>query len=98
ISFDINSLNADLMTMSGHKIGGPKGAGAVALAEGVRGLEPLLRGGGQELGHRAGTENVAGIAGFGAAAKAAMGTRESDAIRLESLRNRLERGPRETTG
>jgi cysteine desulfurase len=98
ISFDINSLNADLMTMSGHKIGGPKGAGAVALAEGVRGLEPLLRGGGQELGHRAGTENVAGIAGFGAAAKAAMGTRESDAIRLENLRNRLERGLRETTG
>jgi cysteine desulfurase len=98
ISFDINSLNADLMTVSGHKIGGPKGVGAVALAEGVRGLEPLLRGGGQELGHRAGTENVAGIAGFGAAAKAAMGARESDAIRLESLRNRLERGLRETTG
>jgi cysteine desulfurase len=98
IYFDINVLNADLMTVSGHKIGGPKGVGAVALAEGVRGLEPLLRGGGQELGHRAGTENVAGIAGFGAAAKAAMGTRQSDAIRLESLRNRLERGLRETTG
>ena len=98
ISFDINALNADLVTVSGHKIGGPKGVGAVALAEGVRGLEPWLRGGGQELGHRAGTENVAGIAGFGAAAKAAMGARESDAIRLESLRNRLERGLRETTG
>jgi cysteine desulfurase len=98
ISFDINALNADLVTVSGHKIGGPKGVGAVALAEGVRGLEPWLRGGGQELGHRAGTENVAGIAGFGAAAKAAMSVRESDAIRLESLRNRLERGLRETTG
>jgi cysteine desulfurase len=98
ISCDINALNADLVTVSGHKIGGPKGVGAVALAEGVRGLEPWLRGGGQELGHRAGTENVAGIAGFGAAAKAAMGVRESDAIRLESLRNRLERGLRETTG
>jgi cysteine desulfurase len=98
ISFDINVLNADLVTVSGHKIGGPKGVGAVALAEGVRGLEPWLRGGGQELGHRAGTENVAGIAGFGAAAKVAMGARESDAIRLESLRNRLERGLRETTG
>jgi cysteine desulfurase len=98
ISFDIKALNADLATVSGHKIGGPKGVGAVALAEGVRGLEPWLRGGGQELGHRAGTENVAGIAGFGAAAKAAMGARESDAIRLESLRNRLERGLRETTG
>ncbi|HEX9590102.1 MAG TPA: cysteine desulfurase family protein [Bradyrhizobium sp.] len=98
ISFDIKALNADLVTVSGHKIGGPKGVGALALAEGVRGLEPLLRGGGQELGHRAGTENVAGIAGFGAAAKAAMGTREGDTIRLESLRNRLERGLRETTG
>jgi cysteine desulfurase len=98
ISLDIKALNADLVTVSGHKIGGPKGVGAVALAEGVRGLEPWLRGGGQELGHRAGTENVAGIAGFGAAAKAAMGVRESDAIRLESLRNRLERGLRETTG
>jgi cysteine desulfurase len=98
ISFDTKALNADLVTVSGHKIGGPKGVGAVALAEGVRGLEPWLRGGGQELGHRAGTENVAGIAGFGAAAKAAMGARESDAIRLESLRNRLERGLRETTG
>jgi cysteine desulfurase len=98
ISLDIKALNADLVTVSGHKIGGPKGVGAVALAEGVRGLEPWLRGGGQELGHRAGTENVAGIAGFGAAAKAAMGVRESDAIRLDSLRNRLERGLRETTG
>jgi cysteine desulfurase len=98
ISFDIKALNADLATVSGHKIGGPKGVGAVVLAEGVRGLEPWLRGGGQELGHRAGTENVAGIAGFGAAAKAAMGARESDAIRLESLRNRLEWGLRETTG
>src|ERR1700737_1862858 len=98
ITFDTKGLNADLITVSGHKIGGPKGVGAVALAEGVRGLEPLLRGGGQELGRRAGTENVAGIAGFGAAAKAAMGTRQSDAIHLENLRNRLERGLRETTG
>jgi cysteine desulfurase len=97
ISLDIKALNADLVTVSGHKIGGPKGVGAVALAEGVRGLEPWLRGGGQELGHRAGTENVAGIAGFGAAAKAAMGARENDAIHLESLRNQLERGLRETT-
>src|SRR3981081_2945534 len=92
ISFDIKVLDADLVTLSGHKIGGPKGVGAVALAEGVRGLEPWLRGGGQELGHRAGTENVAGIVGFGAAAKAPMGARESDAIRLASLRNRLARG------
>lgn len=98
ITFDIKGLNADLITVSGHKIGGPKGAGAVALAEGVRGLEPLLRGGGQELGRRAGTENVAGIVGFGAAVKAVMGSLENDAIGLENLRNRLEKGLRQTPG
>jgi len=98
ISFGINGLNADLVTISGHKIGGPKGVGAVVLAEGVRGLEPLLRGGGQELGRRAGTENVAGIAGFGAAAKAAMDSLQNNAIRLENLRNRLENGLRQTPG
>ncbi len=84
------------MTLSAHKIGGPKGVGAVVLAEGVLGLEPLLRGGGQELGRRAGTENVAGIVGFGAAARAAMAALEADAIRLEGLRNRLESGLRQS--
>src|SRR6267143_2801786 len=98
ITFDINSLKADLVTVSGHKIGGPKGVGALTLAEGVRGLEPWLRGGGQELGRRAGTENVAGIVGFGAAVKAAMGALESDAIRLDNLRNRLEKGLRHSSG
>jgi cysteine desulfurase len=98
IPFNINTLNADLVTVSAHKIGGPKGVGAVAWADGVQGLEPLLRGGGQERGHRAGTEDVAGIAGFGAAIKAAMGALENDAIRLKTLRNRLESGLRETPG
>jgi cysteine desulfurase len=96
--FDINAVNADLVTLSAHKIGGPKGIGAVILAEGVTGLEPLLRGGGQELGRRAGTENVTGIAGFGAAAKAAMGALSGDAVRLEALRARLERGLRQAPG
>jgi cysteine desulfurase len=72
--------------------------GALVWAEGVQGLEPLLRGGGQERGHRAGTENVAGIAGFGAAVKAAMVSLENDAIRLKTLRNRLESGLRQTPG
>jgi cysteine desulfurase len=62
------------------------------------GLEPLLRGGGQERGHRAGTENVAGIAGFGAAMKAAIAGCEADSRRLEGLRNRLEAGLRQTPG
>jgi cysteine desulfurase len=98
IPFDINAISADLVALSAHKIGGPKGVGALVLAEGVEGLEPLLRGGGQELGRRAGTENVAGIAGFGAAAKAAMDALQDDAARLEALRNQLERGLRQTQG
>jgi cysteine desulfurase len=96
IPFDIKAANADLLTLSGHKIGGPKGVGALVLAEGVLGFEPLLRGGGQELGRRAGTENVAGIAGFGAAAKAAMDALEGEATRLTGLRGRLEDGLRQT--
>src|SRR6202453_4075960 len=98
IRFDINAMNADLVTLSAHKIGGPKGVGALLLAEGLPAPEPLLRGGGQELGRRAGTENVAGIAGFGAAAKAAMAVLQKDAIRLKNLRNRLETGLRQTAG
>ena len=98
IPFDISQLGADLVTVSAHKIGGPKAVGALILAEGLLGPEPLLRGGGQERGHRAGTENVAGIAGFGAAVKAAMAACGDDAIRLENLRNRLETGLRQTPG
>jgi cysteine desulfurase len=92
IPFNINEIGADLATLSAHKIGGPKGVGALVLADGVEGVDPLLRGGGQEFGRRAGTENVAGIAGFGAAVKAAIGAREQDAARLKTLRQRLETG------
>jgi cysteine desulfurase len=98
IPVDIRALAADLATVSAHKIGGPKGAGAVILAEGLSGFEPLLRGGGQELGRRAGTENVAGIAGFAAAVKAALAAFVDDASRLEGLRDRLERGLRQSPG
>ena len=98
IPFDLASTGADLLTLSAHKIGGPKGVGALVLAEGFSGFEPLLRGGGQEQGRRAGTENVAGIAGFGAAAKAAMAAREADAARIQGLRDRLEAGLRQTPG
>jgi cysteine desulfurase len=98
IPFDMTTLNADLMTLSAHKIGGPKGVGALVLADGLTGLQPLLRGGGQELSRRAGTENVTGIVGFGAAVKAAQESLERDAVRREGLRNRLESGLRETPG
>ena len=93
IPFDISASGADLLTLSAHKIGGPKGVGAVVLAEGLQGLEPLLRGGGQELGRRAGTENVAGIRRSAPPAKAAMAALGADAVRLEGLRDRLEERP-----
>jgi len=98
IATDINLMQADLVTLSAHKIGGPKGVGALVLAEGVQGLEALLRGGGQELGRRAGTENVAGIAAFGAAVRAAMAALPGDADRLQGLRDQLEAGLRQTPG
>ncbi|MBH5392038.1 cysteine desulfurase family protein [Bradyrhizobium diversitatis] len=94
IPFDINKVGADLATFSAHKIGGPKGVGALVMAEGIVGLEPVLRGGGQELSRRAGTENVAGVAGFGAAVKAALQALPEDVKRMATLRNRLENGLR----
>ena len=94
IPCDLKQLNADLVTLSAHKIGGPKGVGALVLAEGVSGFDPWLRGGGQELGRRAGTENVAGIVGFGAAASAAMEALTATATSLVGLRDRLEHGLR----
>ncbi len=96
VVLDINAMNADLITLSAHKIGGPKGVGALVLADGLMGFEPLLRGGGQELGRRAGTENVAGIAALGAAVEAAIGALPEDASQIEGLRNRLEDGLRRT--
>lgn len=98
IPFDIKVVGADLATFSAHKIGGPKGIGAVVVAEGIAGLEPVLRGGGQELNRRAGTENVAGIAGFGAAVKVAIQALPEDATRMATLRDRLENGLRAIAG
>ncbi|NPU64189.1 cysteine desulfurase [Bradyrhizobium sp. 83012] len=96
IHLDINGIGADLVTLSGHKIGGPKGVGALVLGAGVDDVIPLLRGGGQERGRRAGTENVIGIAGFGAAAGAALAALETEHLRVSALRNRLEAGLRQT--
>lgn len=98
IPISVRGLGADLMSLSAHKIGGPKGVGALVFGADVQGLEPLLRGGGQELGRRAGTENVAGIAGFGAAVSATMSTMAEDMARVEKLRNRLEANLRQTHG
>lgn len=98
IPLDIKQMGADLVTISAHKIGGPKGVGALVLGAGVEEPIPVLRGGGQERGRRAGTENVAGIAGFGAAAGAALAVLEVDLPRITALRDRLETGLRQTAG
>jgi len=78
---------ADLLSLSAHKLGGPKGVGALCLRPGAR-LAPLLLGGSQERGRRAGTENVAGIVGFGAACALA-GRRLARAAAIEALREEL---------
>lgn len=98
IPFDIRRMKADLISISAHKIGGPKGVGALMLADGLNDLEAAIRGGGQEKGRRAGTENVSGIVGFAAAVKAAMASLDRDMGRVENLRNRLETGLRQTPG
>lgn len=92
IPINITKLKTDCLTVSAHKLGGPKGVGALVVADGVHGLAAAIRGGGQEQRRRAGTENVAGIVGFGAAVVAAMQTLDSDAERMERLRLRLEAG------
>jgi cysteine desulfurase len=91
IDCDIAALGADLVSISSHKLGGPQGAGALVRRGDIHVAEPLMKGGGQERGQRAGTENVAAIAGFGAAAAAAMRT---DTERVAALRDRLEQGLR----
>jgi cysteine desulfurase len=93
IGCDIGALGADVLTISAHKLGGPKGVGAVVRrADNIHFPEPLIRGGGQERGLRAGTENVAGIVAFGAAAAAVREEWRAEAERMRTLRDALESG------
>lgn len=89
---DLGALGADMLTLSAHKIGGPKGVGALVLAEGAT-VRPLIKGGGQEGRRRAGTENVPGIVGFGVAAELAA-TELSRMAEIAQLRDALEKGVR----
>lgn len=86
-------VRADLISLSAHKMGGPKGVGALVVRAGTP-FEPLLRGGGQERGRRSGTPNVAGIVGFGVAAGLVAADREGTAERVTSQRDRLAAGLR----
>jgi cysteine desulfurase len=92
IDCDMATLGADLLSVSAHKLGGPQGIGALIRRGDIHIGEPLIRGGGQERSLRAGTENVAAIAGFSAACAAANAARQADAIRMAALRDRLEAG------
>jgi cysteine desulfurase len=91
VPLDMAKLGVDAMTLSAHKFGGPKGAGAVVLAsDRLEIASRLLRGGGQERGNRAGTENVAAAAGLGAAAKAVQARLGEEADRMGALRAHAE--------
>lgn len=91
IPIDIAALGVDFLTLSSHKIGGPQGVGALVL--GLCGITPvLLHGGGQEKKARAGTENVAGIVDFGAAATLAFQNLAAEQTRLKMLQQKLETG------
>jgi cysteine desulfurase len=90
VPLDIGAIGADMLSLSAHKIGGPKGVGALVLREGVS-VEPLLKGGGQERRRRAGTENVPGIVGFGVAAELAAADL-AKAPEVAKLRDELEAG------
>ncbi|ARJ67554.1 cysteine desulfurase [Magnetospirillum sp. ME-1] len=96
IKVSLGQLGADILTLSAHKMGGPAGVGALILAESGRTLAPILLGGGQERRRRAGTENVAGIVGLGAAAQSAGDdlAGADTTYGVQALRDRLEEGAR----
>jgi cysteine desulfurase len=95
VAVRVDEVPVDMVAFSAHKVGGPKGVGALYVRRGTR-LHPLLFGGGQERGMRPGTEDVAGAAAFAAAAEAAEAERETAMARIGALRDRLEAELRES--
>lgn len=91
VPVDVNRWNADLLSLSAHKFYGPKGSGALYIRKGTR-IDPLISGGEQERGLRAGTENVPGIVGMGRAIEEATERLEQNAARTGLLRDRLAKG------
>ena len=91
IPVDVKELGVDMLSLSSHKLYGPKGVGALYIKKGVR-IEPIMHGGGHERGIRPGTENVAGIVGLGKACSLARENIERDAQKLSNLRDRLIKG------
>jgi cysteine desulfurase len=100
LQLDVDRLGVDLLTLSAHKVYGPKGVGALYVRHGTA-LLPQVQGGSQERQRRAGTENVAGIVGFGRALELAQGdpaARDAENLRLAALRDRLLAGVRDLDG
>lgn len=95
VPFTVDRLGVDLLSISSHKIHGPKGVGALYIREGIA-LKPLIFGGHQEEGRRAGTENIAGIVGLAKAAEIASSTLDEAIAKMKTLRDRLEKGLLET--
>ena len=91
VPIDVRSIPVDLMTLSAHKIGGPKGVGAVYVRDGLE-MRPFIHGGHQENGLRAGTHNVAGIVGFGRACQWVEKHLNAEIARMAALRDTLEQG------
>jgi cysteine desulfurase len=96
IPVDVGALDADFLILSSHKIGGPKGVGALVSRGEILMPKPLIRGGGQEKGHRSGTENFHAVVGFGAAAQAGAEEPDGRNASIGSLRDRLETAMRAT--
>lgn len=90
VPVDVNAWGVDMLSLSGHKFGGPKGVGALYLRRGTR-LHSLICGGAQERGLRAGTENVPGVAGMGEALRLAAEELPRESLRLAALRDELYR-------
>lgn len=88
IPVDVQEMNIDLLSMSSHKMYGPKGVGALYKKEGIK-IEPIIHGGGHEQGYRSGTENIAGIVGLGKAAAIAMNSLLEEKKRLTKMRDQL---------
>lgn len=91
VAIDVNEMNIDLLSMSGHKLGAPKGIGAIYIRKGIP-ILPLIFGGAQEKKKRAGTENIPGIVGLGKAVELAVSEMETETKRLIHLRDKLING------
>lgn len=90
IPLNVNDLGVDLLSISAHKLYGPKGIGAIYIRKGVKKMHPLINGGYQEKERRAGTENVAGIIGFGKACEIAAKNMKDESARLSAMRDKLQ--------